>query len=801
MRSKSLISIVVTVLLTMAACSRDKNVVKKHYLDSGNKYFEKGRYKEASIQYRNALKRDQRYGPAHYKLALTQLRVGDLGGAVSEFRKSIELLGKDSPDHWDAVVKLSELYLMIAKGEKTYMDEVAEFTKELLARDPNSFDGHRLIGDMHYTRSTEAYRTKREETGKEELEEAIAEYRKADSIKGGQQGVSMQLARSLAAHLDYAESEALYRRVIQQDKTYQYAYTELYRLFVFQAAQAARSGKSAEAKALKDQGEAVLKLGSQNNPKQFGFLTLLAMHYYADQRRNEMLGVLNQIKSHAKDFDQAYLTVGDFYLRMGDGDSAIREYKEGITNDGKDVKKKATYNKRIIEVLMRQGKRSEAAEVSQQVLKDDPNDNDARGLQATFLLDKGDVSKALTELTAVVTRAPDNPVARYNLGRAHAALGELEQARQQFQKAIELWPNYVLARLALAQLQVTRSEFDAALKTAEALLAIDAGNINARLIQSAALMGQKRFGDSRKLLDTMMKSNPGSPDVLFQLGVVNLAEAKYKEAEDAFRRAYQLNPANSRGLMGVVETQMAENKSDAALATLQQESDKAPARLDLVVAIGNTAVRAGKYDLAIQTFTKALAGVDKNVKAQGDLNLRIGETYRRKGDMAEAVQALQKAREALPQSPVVLSTLALTLDAADRKPEAKQVYEATLKLQPDNAVALNNLAFLLAETGGNLDDALSKAQRAKQLLPSLFEVSDTLGWIFLKKNLPDNAIDIFKDLVKKQPTHSTYRYHLGVAYSQKGDKTRAIEQLKEALKYNPQTEEKKKIQDMIQRLG
>jgi tetratricopeptide (TPR) repeat protein len=289
--------------------------------------------------------------------------------------------------------------------------------------------------------------------------------------------------------------------------------------------------------------------------------------------------------------------------------------------------------------------------------------------------------------------------------------------------------------------------------------------------------------------------------VLFQLGVVNLAEAKYKEADDAFRRAYQLNPANSRGLMGEVETNMAQNKPEAALALLQAESDKAPTRIDLLVAMGNTAVRAGKYDFAIQTYNKAAGLLDKNSKAVGDVYLRIGETYRRKGDLNNAVQALQKAREALPQNVVILSTLGVTLDGAGRKPEAKQVYEASLKIQPDNAVVLNNLAFLLADNGGDLDDALTKAQRAKQMLPSLPEISDTLGWIYLKKSLPDNAIDIFKDLVAKQPNHSTYRYHLAMAYSQKGDKTRAVEQLKEALKYNPQSEEKRKIQEMIQHLG
>jgi tetratricopeptide (TPR) repeat protein len=192
--------------------------------------------------------------------------------------------------------------------------------------------------------------------------------------------------------------------------------------------------------------------------------------------------------------------------------------------------------------------------------------------------------------------------------------------------------------------------------------------------------------------------------------------------------------------------------------------------------------------------------MDKSAKP-GEVYLRIGEAYRRKGDANAAIQALQKARETLPDNILVLYTLGLVLDGAQRKPEAKQFYEATLKLQPDNAVVLNNLAFLLAETGGDLNDALTKAQHAKQVNPSLNEISDTLGWIYLKKGLADNAIDVFKDLVSKEPNHATYRYHLGMAYSQKGDKSKALEQLKEALKYNPNKDEKERIQQLIVRLG
>src|ERR1017187_6435268 len=515
MRSIRLVAVILAVLVGLASCSRDPNVVKKHYLESGNKYFDKGRYKEASIQYRNALKRDAKYGPAYYKLALVSLKTGDIGGAVSSLRRAVELIRKDQPDHWDSVVKLTEIYLAAGRGEKQYMDEVDQFIKELQAHDPNSYDGHRLVGDLNYFRSTEAYKKAAEaernghaeegkelkEAGRKNLDAAAAEYLKADGIKPGQQGVSMQLARVVAAKGDFAGSETLYRRVIAKDKTAQYAYTELYRMFLYQ-------NKPADA-------EQVLKQAFDNNPKQFNFLTLLARHYYVLQRHDEMVGVLNKIKSHANDFEQAYLTVGDFYLRTDDGDGAIREYKEGIA---KDVKKKATYQKRVIEVLMRQGKRSEATDINSQILKDDPKDNDARGLAATFLLDKGDIAKALAELQAVVTSKPDNAIARYNLGRAHFARGEWEQARQQFQKAIELQPSYLLPRIDLARLQVTRGEFDAALKTAEAILALDKGSVNARLIQSAALMGLKKFGDSHALLDAMLKTNPGSPDVVFQLG-------------------------------------------------------------------------------------------------------------------------------------------------------------------------------------------------------------------------------------------------------------------------------------------
>src|SRR5260370_17427766 len=99
--------------------------------------------------------------------------------------------------------------------------------------------------------------------------------------------------------------------------------------------------------------------------------------------------------------------------------------------------------------------------------------------------------------------------------------------------------------------------------------------------------------------------------------------------------------------MGSVETDMAKKKSEGGFKILEAESEKAPNRLDLLLAVGNTAVRAGKFDLAIQTLNRLLGQTEKGSK-QGDIYLRLGVTYHSKGDTNGAIQVFMTPPETLP---------------------------------------------------------------------------------------------------------------------------------------------------------
>jgi tetratricopeptide (TPR) repeat protein len=286
------------------------------------------------------------------------------------------------------------------------------------------------------------------------------------------------------------------------------------------------------------------------------------------------------------------------------------------------------------------------------------------------------------------------------------------------------------------------------------------------------------------------------------LGGLSLQEGRYKDAEDYFRRAYQIKPENPDSLVGIVRTYAAQGKILEAIPILQTERDKFPKRTDIRMILANTSATAKMYDRAISEYQSILPLIDSSNKpGQAHIYFVMGEVYRAKQDYASGIGALRKAMDLVPNNTLVMDSMALMLQGNGQTDEARKVYEQSMKLDPENEITLNNLAYLMAETGGNLDVALTYAQRAKQKNPNVPEISDTLGWIYLKKNLSDNAVEIFQNLVSKNPANSAFHYHLGMAFYQKGDKTKALKELQAALQTNPEKSDEQKIKALIGKIS
>jgi tetratricopeptide (TPR) repeat protein len=121
---------------------------------------------------------------------------------------------------------------------------------------------------------------------------------------------------------------------------------------------------------------------------------------------------------------------------------------------------------------------------------------------------------------------------------------------------------------------------------------------------------------------------------------------------------------------------------------------------------------------------------------------------------------------------------------------AREVYQKALEIKPDNPLASNNLAYVMLETGGNLDVALSLAQTSRRGMPDSPNAADTLGWVYYQKGAYKSAIDLFQEALRlaeknKAPESAAVHYHLGLAYQKTGQSALARQHLERVLKINP----------------
>ncbi|HVW10668.1 MAG TPA: tetratricopeptide repeat protein [Bryobacteraceae bacterium] len=753
-----------------AACTRDPNVLKQKYLESGNKYFEQKKYKEANIYYRKALDKDKRFGMAYYKLALTDLELGQVPSAVGMLQRAVELLKKGTAESDDSTLKLSEIMLMAAqaggKDSDQLIAQVQPMVDGLLQRNPNSWEGHKLSGDLALLGATQFFRDGKAPDAKAQVAKAIQEYRTALAAKPGDYVITLALGRTLALDGETQEAEGMFKSLVAKDKTNLNGYVELYRIYVGQ-------------KRL-DEAESTLKAAIAAVPKDTSMRLMLAQFYFGTHKQDQLVKMLNDMKSDLKSFPQAYFQAGAFYMRVNQLDQAIKEYEAGIKADSKNTN---AYLKAEIEAYIRQNNLTMAQSKNNEILKNDPKDPEAKALRATFMIDKGQIDEAQTDLQSVVTARPSNWVARFNLGRTYFAKNQFAEAQQQFQRCIELNPGYLPARYALTQVAIVLQQYDEAVRQADEILKIRPDSVQGRVMKAAALQRQLKYDDARKMLSEVLEKNPNQVETLLEMGVLDLNQKKNKDALEHFKRAYDAAPGNIRGLLGESKALLADGQADKSVDLIRQAVQKTPS-FQLQRELGNAQMAARQFDPAIQTYLGLVNGTN-DIKLKGDLWSRVGECYRFKGDYDKSIEYMEMSAKALPDNAAIATNLALLYEAKQDEQHARTYYEKALKIDPNNPLVLNNLAYLIVETNGDPTLALSYAQQALQRLPNFLEVKDTMGWIYMKKNMPESAIDSLKPLVQQAPLNPIYHYHYAMALNQKGDTVDAKAECQLALANRP----------------
>ena len=218
---------------------------------------------------------------------------------------------------------------------------------------------------------------------------------------------------------------------------------------------------------------------------------------------------------------------------------------------------------------------------------------------------------------------------------------------------------------------------------------------------------------------------------------------------DYLTKAQLASPNDPRSVLLIAKTLFRMADKRAAMEQIAEQVNRFPESHELRSMLAFIALKAGDDKLAMVQYRKLSAEHPANLEYR--LGLANALVLTGQKDQAAAEYKFVQQNSGRNPKPWLLFG-ALMWASGDWK-QARQAYMEVLNRDESNPFALNNLAYLLARSGQDLQSALSYAQRAKQTLPHSPEVCDTLAYIYVALGMKKNAAATIEELLEYQPAH------------------------------------------------
>lgn len=564
---------------------------------------------------------------------------------------------------------------------------------------------------------------------------------------------------------------------------------------------------------------------------------LLARIYLRENRVDKAVEALEAFLRTHPDDRQAAMLLASSQMSLGRHARAIQLMEDALKK-GDDPNARALLGMSLV----RAGKFETGAAELEATLKKDPNQLQAGVALVGLYIASSQASKAVDVAEGLTKRQAQNAGFRSLLGSALAARGDAAGARAAFEQALKLDPKLTEAQLNLARLDIDQKALSRAQTRLNALLAQDEKNVDALLEVARLSSASGKPDEALRWLQRADDNSGQRLHAGLQMVDAQLARNRPDLAREALKRLQNKAPEVLVVLLAQARVQLANGERAEASSTLTRASTTVAYDAAALAQIAELQVRAGNLGGAAHALDKALSTKPNHLRARAQRSSLyvlqgepakaeqlarsiitsdpkiglghglMGDIARSKGQLPAAIEAYKRAHQLDQSSDSVLrlfSVLELSQGAAAvslaeqwlrSKPEDQRVwraladaqaragnmaaskvaYQNLIKLTPQDAESLNNLAVVLVslrDTG-----ALNVAEQAMTLKPQTPYIIGTAGWAAFHAGQTDRALQLLRDARLRDPTNASTRYFLGVVLAKQGRKGEAREELESALR-------------------
>ncbi len=520
---------------------------------------------------------------------------------------------------------------------------------------------------------------------------------------------------------------------------------------------------------------------------------------------------------------------------------AIEEYKLALDADPGS----AELNNELADLYFRVGRARDAESTVRNLLKTDPNNEDAHELLGRIYLRRlgesqngassaspssNALDQAIAEFEKIVSLKPKSVDDRMVLGQLYGVKHETKKAEEQFKTAQSIDPDSEDVVLNLARLYADNGNVDQAAKTLEAVAPEDRSP-KMEFALGAAYEQLKRPKDAIAAYQRAADMDPSDPRTLSALGQALLNDDQLDAALKAYQQLSEADPENNGALIHIAEIQRRQGKYEDALTTIRKANEKDPDSLEGGYNEGLLLDVLGRYDEAIKVFSHmvdltshangAYTAEEKNNRSiflsrlgaiyheQNKIDLAIA-TYQKMVDMGgdsaisgyqgqvdtyrdakmydKAVDTARKAVASNPKNDDLKLMLAGEMADLGKPDEGIAMAKSMLKGTKDDRSVWMSLAqmYTRAHRWKDSNDALDKADALTTKKEDRTYVLFLRGANEERQKHYEPAEKYFRQALEIDPSNSMVLNYLGYMLADKGTKLpEALQMIRKAVELDP----------------
>lgn len=726
------------------------------FLAKGEEYLQKRKFHDALMQFRSAAETDTASAEAHWGMARASEKLGQFNETVEALRKTVDL----DPDNLNAKAKLGSYFLLV---QPPMITEAETLRNDILAKDGSFIEGHLLTASILAAQSRPDA-------------EILAVVDKAISIDPKRIETYISLERFYMTRDKADDAEAAIKRGIEQSPESVAGLIEYGRFLMY-------SDRDVEAEAQFDRAISV-------GPNDIEAREAIAEFYMLSKQLDKAERAYLQLVEIQENSPESRLVLAEFYNRSSRAEDAIAALYQILETTPEYAR--ARYE--LIKIHTERREITEAEEHIATLFKVNDEDLEALLLRAKLRMIENKPDAAITDLEEVLKKQPSGREPLFLMAQAKLAAGHVQQANAFLADLERYHPTFLKAGLIRVQAAFDAGDAKSALKLSGELIeqagaAVPNADLTPELIQDVRLRAMSSRGlanlslgelnAARRDLEEVAKASVRSASARVNLARLCIAEQNNTCALENFEKALGADGNNFDAMTGFVNAAVNAGRADLAHQRLAAAIDANAGRGPVIAALRylNAGVYTAekKVDEAQRELTESLAADADYLPAYSAYAGLLAS--QNKGD--EAVKHYRTVVEKMP-APSAFTMLGILEDGRGNSGEAEKAYRKALEMNPESPIAANNLAWLLAERQGNLDEALQLATMAVNKAQSTAGFYDTLGWVYLKKGLYSPAVEQLKRAVALEESNAkrngtaadpAYRTRLGLAMAKAGDRS------------------------------